>query len=338
MRPSVIFHSDTLITRMTSVQALWYTAPNQAEIRSHQLASIDPGDCQVKTMFSAFSRGTEALVATGRVAIEDYDRMRAPFMGGDFPFPVKYGYANVGLVEVGPDALLGQTVFSLSPHQTTLHLPQSALVPIGNIAPKRALLAANMETALNAVWTAAPCPADRIAVVGGGVIGLLVGYLCAKLPGAEVTLVDINPLRQYEAHKLGMAFASPQDAPQGCDLVVHATASAGGLNTAIGLAGEEATVLELSWFGAGQVPVTLGGAFHSRQLKLMASQVGHIAASHRPRWDYARRLNAAMRLLDDPALDVLIERPIAFQHVCRYLLRIFDPHAGVLCQPISYDA
>ena len=321
---------------MTSVQALWYTAPNQAELRQEQMPPLQPGRCLVRTLFSAFSRGTESLVATGRVAVEDYDRMRAPFMEGEFPFPVKYGYANVGVVEEGPPDFVGKTFFSLSPHQSMLQIPASALVNIGKIPPVRALLAANMETALNAVWNATPGPADRIAIVGGGVVGLLAGYLCAKLPGSEVTLVDINPLREYEAKKLGMAFASPLQAPHDCDLVIHASASAAGLNTAISLAGEEASIVELSWFGSGQTPVTLGGAFHSKQLKLVASQVGHIAASHRPRWDYARRLNAAMQLLDDPVLDVLLDRPIAFQNICRYLLRIFDPQAGVLCQPVSY--
>jgi NADPH:quinone reductase-like Zn-dependent oxidoreductase len=321
---------------MTIAQALWYTAPHQAEIIEETLPTPLADDCQVRSVYSGLSRGTETLVASGRVPESEYERMRAPFMGGVFPFPVKYGYANVGVVEHGPDPWVGQMVFSLSPHQSVFFISPKALMPIGQLSPQRALLAANMETALNAVWNGAPGPADRIAVVGGGVVGLLAGYLCAKIPGTEVLLVDINPKREHEAQKLGMSFVLPNQAPDNCDLVIHASGASAGLNTAIGLAGEEATVLELSWFGAGPASVALGGAFHSKQLKLVASQVGHMAPSHRARWDYSRRLAAAIALLDDPVLDILVERPIALDQICGHLPTIFDSDSGVLCQPISY--
>ena len=321
---------------MTTAQALWYTAPNQTKIVEETLSPAKAEDCQIRSLFSGVSRGTETLVAAGRVPPSEYERMRAPFMQGVFPFPVKYGYANVGVVEVGPEHLLGRNVFSLFPHQSVFYISPHSVVPIGALSPLRALLAANMETALNAIWNGAPGPADRIAVVGGGVVGLLAGYLCAKIPATEVFFVDINSKREHEAQKLGMSFALPSDAPDNCDLVIHASGSSTGLNTSISLAGEEAMVLELSWFGAGQVSVELGGAFHSKQLKLVASQVGHIAPSHRARWDYSRRLTAAISLLDDPVLDVLLNQPIALDQICSHLPTIFDPESGVLCQPISY--
>ena len=206
---------------------------------------------RVKTLYSAISRGTESLVFGGRVPESEFDRMRAPFMAGDFPFPVKYGYAAVGRIESGSDALRGKTVFALYPHQTAFNIPAErrdrcfrTIVP-----PQRAVLAANMETALNGVWDAAPGPADRIAVVGAGVVGSLVAYLCGRLPGADVTLVDINPARAELAGTLGVGFAEPADAKGDCDLVVHASGSPDGLRTALELAGDEATVLEMSWYG-----------------------------------------------------------------------------------------
>ena len=151
---------------------------------------------RVRALYGAVSRGTEALVLAGRVPESEFERMRAPFMAGHFPFPVKYGYATVGRIEGGPEALLGRTVFTLHPHQNFFNIPASAAVVLPeNLPPQRAVLAANMETALNAVWDAAPGPADRIAIVGAGVVGSLVAYLCGRLPGAEVTLVDINPAR-----------------------------------------------------------------------------------------------------------------------------------------------
>jgi NADPH:quinone reductase-like Zn-dependent oxidoreductase len=318
-------------------QALWYSGPGQADIREEALAAPGADEVRVRALYGAVSRGTEALVLAGRVPPSEFERMRAPFMAGQFPFPVKYGYATVGRVEGGATELHGRTVFTLHPHQNFFNIPASAAVLLPeNLPPQRAVLAANMETALNAVWDAAPGPADRIAIVGAGVVGALVAYLCGQLPGAEVTLVDINPARAELARTLGVGFARPEAAKGDCDLVVHASGNAAGLGTALALAGEEATVLELSWYGDAQVPAALGGAFHSRRLRLVSSQVGRIAPSHRPRWTHGRRLAAALALLADARLDALLAPAVAFQDLARRLPDILDARHGVLCQPITY--
>ena len=274
----------------------------------------------------------------GRVPESEYQRMRAPFMAGDFPFPVKYGYATVGRIEDGMEALRGRTVFTLHPHQNLFNIPASAAVLLPeNLPPQRAVLAANMETALNAVWDAAPGPADRVAIVGAGVVGSLVGYLCGQLPGAEVTLVDVNPARAELARRLGVRFAMPETAKGDCDLVVHASGNAAGLGSALALAGEEATVLELSWYGDAPVTMSLGGAFHSRRLRLLSSQVGGIAPSHRSRWTHGRRLAAALNLLADDRLEVLLAPAVSFQDLAGRLPDILQPTNGILCQPITYS-
>ena len=292
---------------------------------------------RVRALFGAVSRGTEALVLAGRVPESEFERMRAPFMAGHFPFPVKYGYATVGLIEGGAEALRGRTVFTLHPHQNFFNIPASAAVVLpDNLPPQRAVLAANMETALNAVWDAAPGPADRIAVVGAGVVGSLVAYLCGRFPAAEVTLVDINPARAELAKTLGVGFARPESAKGDCDLVVHASGNPTGLGTALALAGEEATVLEMSWYGDAPVTAPLGGAFHSRRLRLISSQVGQIAPSHRPRWSHGRRLAAALALLTDARLDALLAPPVLFGDLAHRLPEILDARNGILCQPIAY--
>jgi len=318
-------------------EALWYSRPGQAEIRQEALAPPGAGEVRVRALFGAVSRGTEALVLAGRVPESEFERMRAPFMAGNFPFPVKYGYATVGRIEGGPEALRERTVFTLHPHQNFFNIPASAAVVLPeNLPPQRAVLAANMETALNAVWDAAPGPADRIAIVGAGVVGSLVAYLCGRLPGADVTLVDINPARAELAQALGVSFARPERAKADCDLVVHASGNAAGLDTALALAGEEATVLEMSWYGDAPVTALLGGAFHSRRLRLISSQVGQIAPSHRPRWTHGRRLAAALALLTDPRLDALLAPPVAFRDLARRLPDILDAKSGMLCQSITY--
>jgi NADPH:quinone reductase-like Zn-dependent oxidoreductase len=322
-----------------TTEALWYAAEGRAEIRSEPLLEPRPGEVQVRALHSGISRGTERLVPAGRVPLSEFGRMRAPFMIGTFPFPVKYGYSAVGLVERGPAALAGRVVFTLYPHQSVFNVPADAVAPVPRQVPAaRAVLAANMETALNAAWDALPAPADHIIVVGAGVVGALVAWLCAQLPNAQVTLVDVEPSRSELARRLGVGFAALGGAPGDCDLVFHASGTATGLATASNLAGMEATVLELSWYGSNDVVVPLGGAFHSRRLKLISSQVGQVASSHRARWTFKRRLGAGLELLADPRLDALIAPAIKFQELPSRLPDILAPQSGVLCQLVDYPA
>lgn len=322
-----------------TAQALWYVGPKRAEIRDEPLAAPAAGEVAVTALYGGISRGTERLVFAGRVPVSEHTRMRAPFMAGDFPFPVKYGYATVGRIAAGPGEMIGRAAFALYPHQTAFAFPADrvALLP-DTVPPARGILAANMETALNALWDAAPGPGDRIAVVGAGVVGALCAYLAGKLPGAEVTLIDIVPERAIIAAALGVRFALPDDSPTECDVVIHASASAAGLATALHLAGDEAIVVELSWYGAGDVPVALGEAFHSRRLRLISSQVGQLPAARRPRWSHRRRMATAMSLLADPALDCLLAPPIDFHDLPARLPDLLTAPGGVLCQLIRYPA
>jgi NADPH:quinone reductase-like Zn-dependent oxidoreductase len=320
-----------------TTEALWYVGVGKAEIRSEPLPEPSGGEVQVRAVHGAISRGTERLVLAGRIPPSEFDSMRAPFMAGTFPFPVKYGYSTVGRVTRGPATLEGRAVFALHPHQRVFNLPIDAVVPLPDaVPPRRAVLAANMETALNAVWDAQPAPADRIAVIGAGVVGSLVAWLCGQLPGAQVTLVDVEASRADLARRLGVALVAPDDAPHDCDLVIHASGTAAGLATSLDLAGMEAPIVELSWYGAGEVAAPLGGAFHSRRLKLISSQVGQVAASHRARWSFQRRLSAALDLLSDARLDALLTPAIQFDDLPARLPDILAPQSGVLCQLVDY--
>ena len=320
-----------------AAHALWYTAPRECSLNEQSLPIRGAEDCLVTTLWSGISRGTERLVFEGRVPSSEHERMRAPFQEGDFPFPVKYGYCAVGRVDAGPAALVGREVFCLHPHQDRFVVPAGALSPLpANVPPRRAILTANMETALNAHWDAASGPADSIVVVGGGVLGLLVAWLAGRLPGARVTLVDVEPSRQRLAEHLGVGFALPAQAPADADLVFHASASPAGLDTAIGCAGVEARIVELSWYGEGEIPASLGGAFHARRLQLVSSQVGMIAPSRRPRWDHARRTQAALALLADDRLDALISDEIAFADAPCELPGILAPDSRALTAAIRY--
>lgn len=319
-------------------EALWYVGPGRSEIREERLKPLTNGKVRVRALYGAISRGTEALIAAGRVPAGEYQRMRGPFMAGTFPFPVKYGYSTVGAVEAGPDELLGRNVFALHPHQTRFDIPAEVVVPIPPEIPlSRAVMAANMETALNATWDASPGPYGRIAVIGAGVVGALVAFICARVDGAEVTLIDIDRSREALAATLGVRFATPDAAPTDCDYVFHTSATAEGLTTALNIAAEEASIIEMSWYGSGIVAVPLGGAFHSRRLRLISSQVGKVAPSHRATYSYRERLEAALALTAHPALDALLAPAVSFRELPTVLPDILKPRSGVLCQLISYS-
>ena len=318
-------------------RALWYAKKGVVELRAAPLSRPKPDEAVVRTLFSGISRGTERLVFDGAVGQSEWERMRGPNQEGAFPFPVKYGYCATGVVEEGPGELAGKTVFCLHPHQDYFNAPVTSLVPVPEGVPaRRATLTANMETALNALWDGGAGVGDRIVVVGAGVVGLLVTSLAARLPGAEVTTVDVDETRRPVVEALGARFARPGEGTGDADLVFHASASAAGLNVAINSAGFEGTIVEMSWYGDKPVQVDLGGAFHSRRLKIVSSQVGHVAASRRPRWSYRRRVEAAVRLLALPALDALVAEEIAFDDTPRELHRILAAGASGLAPVIRY--
>ena len=319
-------------------RAFWVVAPGRGEIRHEVLRDASQDDVVVQTLFSGISRGTESLVFTGRVPESERTRMRAPFQDGEFPAPVKYGYASVGRVERGPNGVVGRTVFVLHPHQTRYVVPASSVhVLPADVPAARAVLTANLETALNGLWDARPHVGDRVVVIGGGTVGCLVAWLASRLPGCEVQLVDLNPARARVAQALGVSFALPADAAREADLVVHASGSPEGLTLGLDLAGVEATVVEMSWFGDRQVSLPLGGAFHSKRLTIRSSQVGQISPVQRPRWDTRRRMAQALSLLSDDTLDVLITGESRFDELPDVMAQVVDSPGGVLCHRITYE-
>ncbi len=327
------------MSNMNEARALWITGPGEAEIRDVIVSDPGVGEVLVRTTYTAISRGTETLVFDGAVPPSEYQRMRAPFQTGDFPAPVKYGYINVGVVEEGNAALVGRSVFCLYPHQTRYVVPETAvhLLP-EQLPPQRAVLAANLEAVVNGLWDAAPRAGDRITVVGAGTLGCLAAWLAARFPACEVELVDIDAAKAQPAGALGVTFKSPAEATPAADLVIHASGTGEGLATALRLAGFEATVLELSWYGDRRVTVPLGEAFHSQRLTLKSSQVGAVADAQRARWTPRRRMALVLRLLADARLDALITGESRFQELPTVLATLSAQPGGTLCHRILYTS
>ena len=317
-------------------RAFWVAAPGRGEIRDETLRPA-ADDVVVRAVFSGISRGTEALVFQGRVPASERARMRAPFQAGDFPAPVKYGYASVGIVERGPDGLRGRHVFALHPHQTRYAMPARdvTVIPAG-VPPARAILAANLETAINGLWDARPHVGDRVTVIGGGTVGCLTAWLAGRIAGCEVELIDVNPRRASIARALGVGFAEPGGAADAPDVVIHASGAASGLALALSIAAFEATIVDMSWYGDQAVPLALGEGFHARRLTLKSSQVGHVASTQRARWDTARRMQLALSMLADPALDALITGESAFETLPEVMAQLASSPGDTLCHRIAY--
>ena len=297
---------------MPRADALWYVANGRVELRPAEVAAPGPDHVLVRGLYSGISRGTERLVLAGAVPPSEYQRMRCPHQEGGFPFPVKYGYALIGQVE-SEGALQGRTVFVLHPHQSLARVSTQAAQPLPDGVPaRRACLGANMETALNVIWDAGVKPGQKVLIIGGGVLGVLIASLAQRITNTAVTISDIQPARAATAAQFGVAFAAPADAPVDQDIVIHASATEEGLVRALDCAAFEGKVVEASWFGANKIALPLGGAFHSQRLQLISSQVGAVSPAYRSSWSHSRRLSHALALLRDDRFDALITQEIPF--------------------------
>ncbi|MHA7984370.1 zinc-dependent alcohol dehydrogenase [Rathayibacter sp. CAU 1779] len=319
--------------------ALWTTGPGVAELRHEPQRRAGEGEASVRTLWTGVSRGTETIIARGEVPQSEWERMRSPFQEGDFPFPVKYGYLNVGVVDDGPSEWRGRTVFSLHPHQSRFVASVDALVPVPEGVPaRRAVLAGAVETAVNVLWDARPLIGDRVVVVGAGMIGCSVAALLRGIPGLVVTLVDIDPARAAVASALGTRFAAPDDAPSDADVVIEASGSAAGLGLALRLAPTDGEVIVASWYGSGEVPLDLGADFHSRRLTIRSSQVGAVASSRRGRRTTGERLALALRLLEDPVFDALLGGTSGWRDLSSVVASLAAGTADDLCHTIDWSA
>lgn len=320
--------------------ALWIVGPGKAELRDHELPVPGPDQALVDTIATGISRGTERLVFEGRVPESQWPAMRAPLQWGDFPHPVSYGYAAVGSVRAGPAALLGKRVFCLHPHHDAFVAPAAMCIPIPDAVPdRRAVMAANMETAVNVLWDARPLVGERALVIGAGVVGLLTAFLLARVPGIDLAVCDIDSGRRGIVETLGARFCTPDEAPADRDLVIHASASPAGLRLALSRCGFEARIVEASWYGDKDVALPLGEAFHAKRLSIVSTQVGAVAPAMRGRRVFGDRLALALSLLDDPRLDALLGPGIPFKDLPQSLGMVLSPPIGApqpLCPFVTY--
>lgn len=301
---------------MTAATAFWIVRRGEGELRAETLPPPADDQVAVRMTCSGVSRGTERLVLWGRVPESEQERMRCPFQVGAFPWPVKYGYGAVGRIEGGPRD--GERVFALHPHQDRFVVPSAMAARIPDAVPDaRATLAANMETAINALWDAELLRHESVAVIGAGVLGLLVALMARQDVERPPRVIDPDPARCALARALGLDAATT--AAGEFDAIFHISGNPDGLGDALSIAAFEGRILEMSWFGDRNVTLPLGGAFHARRLRIISSQVGHVARVRRAWISRAQRLALALEELHDPIFDQLLGPRIAFADLPRQL-------------------
>ncbi|MEM6845941.1 MAG: zinc-binding alcohol dehydrogenase [Bacteroidota bacterium] len=296
---------------MTKVLALWHLSSKESKIQTQSLSPLQAGECRIETAFSLVSSGTETLVATGLVPIELHKSMQVPYQRGDFSFPIQYGYSLVGKVIEGSDNLLGKYVHLLHPHQTqcTVNTRDIAAIP-EEVPSQRAVLASNLETALNAVWDARVSAGDRILVVGMGLVGSLIAQLASQFPAIQVSVAETDDVRRDFARQQDFSLYNSAEAP--FDVAFHTSGSSAGLQTCVDTVGYEGKIVELSWYGTRPVEVKLGGSFHQQRKQIISSQVSQLPPHQQSRWDYRRRKQTVMELLKDDVWDNFLTATVDF--------------------------
>jgi 2-desacetyl-2-hydroxyethyl bacteriochlorophyllide A dehydrogenase len=304
---------------------LVFTAPGRVDLVPAEGAlTTPPGSALVRTLVSALSAGTELLAFRGQIAPGTVlDETLASLGSGTFQYPFRYGYAAVGdvtAVGTGVDPTwVGRRVFAFEPHATAFVAPVADLVPVPEgLAPERAALLAHMETAVNLVLDGAPLLGEQTLVIGQGTVGLLVSALLARFPLSSLTVCEPLPHRAAAARTLGAPQALPADqvvgalGDRGADLVYELSGNPAALELAIAAAGHEGRIVVGSWYGSKRASVDLGGRFHRRRLRLISSQVTHIAPALSARWNKQRRFDLAWTALQEIDTRSLISHRVPF--------------------------
>lgn len=301
-------------------RALWFVEPRRVDVRPIEVAT-DDGSIVVRTIVSGISGGTELLAYRGGIdPLTPLDETLGAY-GGTFAFPFRYGYACVGVVESSRGPIeAGTTVFAFHPHQDVLAARQHDVVVVDDVEPSAATMLPLVETALQVSLDADARPHELAMVTGLGVVGALTAILLRRA-GVEVLGVDPREDRRKLAADLGIAAVEPDEAGDavrdrtggaGADVAIEASGAGEALASALGSLRHEGTAVVASWYGARDVALPLGGAFHRRRLTIRSSQVSTIPARLSASWDRARRLRTARDLLAELPLDAFPTRRFAF--------------------------
>lgn len=327
--------------------ALWFVGPRRVELRPIDVGPVGPHAVRVRTLCSGVSAGTELLAYRGELPADLPIDERIGALGGTFGYPFQYGYATVGEVEeVGGDVhdvAVGDVVFAFQPHQGRFVSAASAVMPVGDLEPRIAVLLPYVETALQISLDAGPVLAETVIVTGLGTLGLLVAALVERA-GGHVLAIEPQPWRRVLAADLGIeAVASARDAldvltarDAAVPLAIECSGSPRALPPLLDVLAHEGTLLVASWYGSKPVALPLGGAFHRRRLTIRSTQVSTIPAAASGRWTHRRRLEHARDLAPTLPLGDLATDTVPLRHADHGYARLDVGEPGLMHLAFGY--
>lgn len=284
-------------------QSLYFINPFAVAVREEALAAPAARQVLVQTIVSAISPGTEMLLYRDQFPHDVPVDATIDALDGAFGYPLKYGYAAVGRILQTGDGVdstrfpPGQLVFAFNPHESHFLADPDALWPLPEgMEPETAVFLPNMETAVSFVMDSQPMIGEQTAVFGQGVVGLLTTSLLAQFPLSRLITLDAYPLRRQWSQQLGADDSLDPSTPWpalAVDLALELSGNPAALDQAIESVGFNGRILIGSWYGQKQASLNLGGKFHRHQIRLISSQVSHIAPQWRGRWDKSRRWQLA---------------------------------------------
>jgi threonine dehydrogenase-like Zn-dependent dehydrogenase len=308
--------------------ALWHRSASESEIITGDIRKEEGKELLVESFFSLVSIGTERTVALGMVPPEIREQMKVPYMEGSFSFPCKYGYSLVGKIIRGPAGLKNRFVHLMHPHQDMAWVHPSSVFPLPDgIPPRRAVLAGNMETAVNALWDSEISVGDSVLIAGFGIVGALIALLASCIPGVAIVVLETNEKRRSLAAKLGFdLFENFRTGNTPFDAALNTTGDENALQICIDNTGFESQVTEVSFYGTKAVSVRMGGNFHISRKRIAVSQVSNLPLKKLARWDHLRRKQLVYNLLKDNRFDCLVENAVPF-HDAPVLFKLIRSNA-----------
>ncbi len=318
-----------------TAQSFW-VSKKKGSIKKELLdTSMEKDEILVKTLYSGISYGTEKIVFDGQVPKNQFSFMRAPHQEGEFDSDLKYGYLNIGKVIEGPKNYLHKHVYTMFPHQSMYIIKASLATLIPNDIPlRRALLTANMETAINAMWDTKPTIGDKTYVIGAGIVGILMAYVLSKSFGIDVVIIDKDSKKRKTCKALGLVYQSDSSCINEADIIYECSGNVDVINELISKCSLETKICILSWYGKQQTKIKMGENCFSRRLEIIFSQVGNISAYKSKKWNNLSRRLLALNMLKDKRLDTLIDKKEIF---LKDLPSFFKKgNANGLCKVVRY--
>jgi hypothetical protein len=326
------------MSNSSQIYSYWVVSPSQGQIRDTPMMSLSKDTLSLETLFTGISPGTERLVGMGKVPEECWEKMRCLYMEGSFDFPLKYGYSLVGQAITGSET--GKRFFVMHPHQSRVVVARSDALELPDWLPsQRATLIPNMETALNAVWDAQVSQKDKILIVGGGIIGILISFVLSKEYGIQPDFLEQDRQRiQYlkQLPWLGNSRLGTDYREGNYNIAFHTSSSSSGLQSGIDALAFEGRCIELSWYGTQSVSLQLGGSFHYQRKQIIASQVSAIAQPKRSLIDYSQRKEQVLGLLGDATLDILLQPAIAFLELPTFMSLLYQRQVHPVSPLVEY--